>query len=258
MSSDEFDIIFRGDIVIGHQLPEVKQRLQQLFKIDAAKVDALFTGRPIPLKRSLDEATANKYRDVLIKAGAQVSVSPSGSVKVTAPAAPVRPIVTNSMSANSVSVESAAESSAPQGLSLAPVGSYLLTPVERPKVSPILINTDAISLRPAVGNLLDSSELPVQAETPILALDFDLADLGADLVREDEKMSLPLVEVDSEDWGLAEVGSNLLAPEERPQPSLTIVSINDFGLAPVGSDLGQLKLEVKPITPDISGISLAD
>jgi predicted nicotinamide N-methyase len=49
MSAPEFDIIFRGDIVFGHQLAEVKAKLQQLFKADAAKIDALFTGRPVPL-----------------------------------------------------------------------------------------------------------------------------------------------------------------------------------------------------------------
>src|SRR5690606_40568336 len=58
----EFDIIFRGDIVIGHQLQDVKARLQQLFKTDAARIDALFTGRPVALKRGLDQATANKDR----------------------------------------------------------------------------------------------------------------------------------------------------------------------------------------------------
>ena len=63
MSDQQFDIIFRGDIVFGHQLADVKLRLQQLFKADAVKIDALFSGRPVPLKRGLDLASAQKYKD---------------------------------------------------------------------------------------------------------------------------------------------------------------------------------------------------
>lgn len=240
METKEFDIIFRGDIVLGHQLQDVKQRLQQLFKVDASKVDALFTGRPVPLKRGLDEATANKYRDVLLKAGAQVEVCPTGGVKTAPrqmpPAAPARPV----------------------GWSLAPVGAYLLAPTERPRISPVFVDTGAMSLRPAGGNLLDASEVtkiePAQVTTP----DFDVAEVGADLVRAEEKMDLPLVEVAVEDWGLADIGADLIAPEERPVAPGAPVAVSDFGLAPVGSDLGQIKPQVKPVTPDISKLRLAE
>ena len=244
METKEFDIIFRGDIVLGHQLQDVKQRLQQLFKVDATKVDALFTGRPVPLKRGLDEATANKYRDVLLKAGAQVEVCPAGSVKTAPREAP-----------SSAPVPAPAR---PAGWSLAPVGAYLLTPTERPRISPVFVDTGAMSLRPAGGNLLDASEVtkiePAQVTTP----DFDVAEVGADLVRAEEKMDLPLVEVDVEDWGLADIGADLIAPEERPVAPGGPVAVGDFGLAPVGSDLGQIKPQVKPVTPDISKLRLAE
>ena len=240
METREFDIIFRGDIVLGHQLQDVKQRLQQLFKVDAAKVDALFTGRPVPLKRGLDEATANKYRDVLFKAGAQVEVCPTGNVKTVPrevpPEAPARPA----------------------GWSLAPVGAYLLTPTERPRGSPVFVDTGAMSLRPAGGNLLDASEVTKSEPAHVTTPDFDVAEVGADLVRAEEKMDLPLVEIEVEDWGLAEVGADLIAPEERPIVPGAPVSVGDFGLAPVGSDLGQIKPQVKPVTPDISKLRLAE
>src|ERR1041384_5795987 len=90
MSEQQFDIIFRGDIVFGHQLADVKIKLQQLFKADAAKIDALFTGRPAPLKRGLDQASAQKYKDVLIKAGAQVELVAVGSIQPIEPQ-PVKP-----------------------------------------------------------------------------------------------------------------------------------------------------------------------
>lgn len=238
METREFDIIFRGDIVLGHQLQDVKQRLQQLFKVDATKVDALFTGRPVPLKRGLDEATAQKYRAVLYKAGAQVEVSPAtGTASRAAPPATARP---------------------GGGWSLAPVGAYLLTPTERPRINPVLIDTGSISLRPSGGNLLDASELPSVEPASVAVPDFDVAEVGADLIGSDYRLDLPLLEVEVEDWGVAEVGTDLIAPEERPVKPGAVISAGDFGLAPVGSDLGQIKPQVTPVVPDISRIQLAD
>lgn len=237
MSNSEFDIVFRGDIVIGQRLDEVKQRLQQLFKTDAAKVDALFSGRPTPLKRNLDEATAKKYRDVLLKAGVQVDVCASGSVTYNQPTPePVRRTV----------------------WSLAPVGAYLLTPTERPKLSPLVIDTSRMSLRPAEGNLLDAAEAPVAPTTKVAVPDFVLAAVGENLVSAEERISLPLVEVEFGDWDLADIGADMISAEERPLTPQPIIAVGDYGLAPAGADLGQLKPVIEPLVPDISGLSLAD
>ena len=61
MPESLFDIVFRGDLMPGHKLPEVKARLARLFKIDAARVEPLFSGAAVVLKRNLDRATADKY-----------------------------------------------------------------------------------------------------------------------------------------------------------------------------------------------------
>jgi hypothetical protein len=85
-----------------------------------------------------------------------------------------------------------------------------------------------------------------------------LAAVGTDLISADEKLELPLVEIELEDWDIAEAGSDLLSEDERPIVLPAIVEVGDYGLAPAGSDLGQLKPTVKPVTPDISGLRLAD
>lgn len=243
----QFDIIFRGDIVFGHQLADVKLRLQQLFKSDAARIDALFTGRPVPLKRNLDEATANKYRDALLKAGAMVEVCPSDKSPANVPAKPApvarlepKPVVATSWT-------------------LAPVGSDLLPAPERPpQPAPVVVDITGLSLRPAEGNLLDARELPPDQAPAVVAPNLGLAAVGEDLISADEKFELPLPEIEQEDWDIAEPGSDLLTEDERPIVLPAVVAVEDFGLAPVGSDLGQLKPDVKPITPDISKIRLAD
>lgn len=250
MSNSEFDIIFRGDIVFGHQLAEVKLRLQQLFKADAAKIDALFTGRPVPLKRNLDETTANKYRDALLKAGAMVEVCPSDKSPANAPAKP--PVAARPVPA----VVRAPESS---GWTLAPVGSDLLPAGQRPvQPAPVQVDISGLSVRPAEGNLVDSTEVSHEPDAVVVAPDLGLAAVGEDLINADEKLELPLIEIELEDWEIAAAGSDLLTEEERPVIVPAAVANSDFGLAPVGSDLGQLKPDIKPLTPDTSKLHLAD
>lgn len=243
MSATEFDIVFRGDIVMGHQLTDVKQRLQQLFKADAAKIDALFTGRPVPLKRNLDEATATKYREVLQKAGARVEICATGSINF----APPTPVAARAPVVPRRAV-----------WSLAPVGSFLLAPTERPKLSPVLVDTSRISLRAAEGNLLDATEQRQVPAAAVVAPDLDLAEVGENLLRDDEHLALPLVEIEVEDWDLADVGADLISAEERPMVATPEIAVGDYGLAPVGTDLGQIRPKVEPLIPDISRLRLAD
>lgn len=299
MSNQEFDIIFRGDIVFGHQLADVKIRLQQLFKADAAKVDALFSGRPVPLKRGLDHPSAQKYKDALLKAGAQVEIVVTGETKVVntagvqaAPAAITAPAVLTSEAPSSLAQrleqqaaanKDAAEKVALKGeqeqreqserdvargvaptatqgnWTMAPVGSYMLQPTERAIEELIVIDTSAISLRPVeAGNILDACERPLEPVAIVIAPNFEVAEVGADLVRADEKMDLPLPHIELEDWGLADLGDNLMSATEAPQRVIPVIHILDVGLAPAGADLGQLKPHVIAVVPDVSGIRLAD
>lgn len=234
-----FDIIFRGDIILGHSLEDVKLRLQKLFKADAAKIDALFCGRPVPLKRNLDEATARKYQAVLQKAGAEVSIKPAGSVK-SQPAAP-RPATVQRRT-----------------LTLAPVGVNLLKLNERKVAPAVNVDVSGLTLRPGQGPLLDPSEKDPEPAPPVIAPEFGVAETGADLLSAEERNTMPLPVIEPEDWGLAEVGEDLLKPGEIQRPEAVEVKGLDVDLAPVGSDMGQQKDEVVPLNPDISKLSLQD
>ncbi|HSC69233.1 MAG TPA: hypothetical protein VLC79_16180, partial [Cellvibrio sp.] len=142
---------------------------------------------------------------------------------------------------------------------LAPLGSDLLPARERPpQPAPLDIDVSGISLRPAEGNLLDANEIHEEITAQVVVPDLGLAAVGVNLISADEKLELPLVEIELEDWEIAEVGSDLLTEDERPIVVPAVVTVGEFGLAPAGSDLGQLKPEVTPLTPDISGLRLAD
>ena len=284
MSDQEFDIIFRGDIVFGHQLADVKVRLQQLFKADSAKIEALFSGRPVPLKRGLDRASAEKYEEALSKAGAQVDIAPSGATRpappeqtIIKPAAPALTLAQRleiqaeadkvaaeqeaarrEQAAREAALNLAAQANTQSNWSLAPVGAYLLQPSEKAAEEAITIDTSAISLRPEGGNILDASEQAPAPQAVVIAPDFEVAEVGAELVSADEKMELPLLELELEDWTLADLGEDLIAASEKSEVIIPVISDLDVGLAPVGADLGQLKPKINIVVPDISGLSLAD
>ncbi|MDO3386116.1 hypothetical protein QWI17_09740 [Gilvimarinus sp. SDUM040013] len=233
-----YDIIFRGDIVLGHSLNDVKQRLQQLFKADAAKIEALFTGRPVPLKRNLDEATARKYQAVLQKAGAEVSVKVAGATQ--SPASRPEPVPRK------------------RQLSLAPAGENLLRRSERQKADAVEIDTSTLTLRAVEGNLLDQTEVAPEPVAAVVTPEFDLAEVGADLVSENERQTIPLPTIEPESWGLSEVGEDLLRPEETEQPDVVVVKELAVELAPVGSDMGELKEDKPAVNPDTSQLKLED
>lgn len=71
------DVVFAGEILPGNDPDTVKQNLARLFKIDAAKVEAFFQGKPRVIKKSVDRPTADKFVQALEKAGAKALLQPS-------------------------------------------------------------------------------------------------------------------------------------------------------------------------------------
>lgn len=94
MSDARFNLVFNGELVAGASPDAVKQNLAKLFKLDPARVEAMFSGKPVVLKKDADQATAMKFRAVLRQAGAQVRMEPVGAVEEVsaAPAPPVEQV----------------------------------------------------------------------------------------------------------------------------------------------------------------------
>ena len=70
----DYQILFEGKLTGERPLDEVKRNLAVLFKMKAEQVDALFTGKPVVIKRDIDQATALKYQAAFKKAGAVCTV----------------------------------------------------------------------------------------------------------------------------------------------------------------------------------------
>lgn len=260
MSDERFDIIFRGDILPGHKLIEVKARLKHLFKVDDARIDALFNGGATPLKRNLEAGAAEKYRSTLSAAGADIQVAPAGMVQSRP--APVRDKPSARMGtppravaakpttmqerieaqevarlkADTSMAESQAKALGAEseggGWSLAARGSDLLSDAERTRVAVDTVDVDvsALSLRAQEGELLDENEKTKVESVRVDVSGLVLDELGADLLNASEKVDVEVLEVDT----------------------------SAIDLAPAGSDMGQIKDERPKLNPDTSGISLCD
>lgn len=72
MTNARYKIVFTGELMPEAALDTVKDNLARLFKSDRSKIEALFSGAAVALKRDLAETEADKYLNALQQAGARV------------------------------------------------------------------------------------------------------------------------------------------------------------------------------------------
>lgn len=222
MADEKFDLVFKGQLVKSVDEAQAKANLGRLFKIDGARLDALFTGKAVTLKKNLDFDTASKYRVAIKKAGAVVELV---AVEATAPVAKAAP--------------------APVAAPAAPKPAFNSAPAEPKPSKPAAAPAAAI-----VGSAASQVSVPVP--------DFGVAPPGADILEGGERESLPLMEVDISGIALRETTGNLVDASEIARPAPVQVDIANIALAEQQGELlkPEERKKVEPVQVDISGISL--
>ena len=84
----EFDVYFSGEILEGYELGRVKQAVGELFRLSGPKLEALFAGVPVRVKKNLSVEKAGRFRKVFLESGALVQIVPAGQEPSTEPATP--------------------------------------------------------------------------------------------------------------------------------------------------------------------------
>jgi len=272
--SELFNVVFRGDILPGHALPAVKAQMAQLFKLDEARLAAVFSGKPVVLKKDCDAATAEKLKAALTRVGADSEIKPSASVPAPVsppvspppkpvatvaaaqPAVPARPVATV-VAARPVTVVAPAPAVS-GGMKLAPVGP-VMTEAERAALRkpPVQVKTDHIGLEKRASSFMAADEKPAVVKRPeIKAPDFGVAAAGGDILKENEKHVYEELDIDLSAFHVAELGADMLAEDEKmPLPVMEIEELN-VDLAPVGSDLAQVKKAPPPPPPKTDHLKL--
>ena len=177
--SDEYRLVFSAEVISGQHPAVVNKRLQAVLKLDDERMEALFSGKPVVVKKARDEDTAVRYQTAFEKAGARLRVLP-------------------------LDAEAEKPPQAAGGLDLLPPGADVLAPHERPETTAIQVDTSHLSVQGAVFHT-DEPE-PASAVPNVDHL--TLAELGAQLGLEDISADVVVAEIDA-DFELAEVGEIL-------------------------------------------------
>lgn len=155
MSEQRYEVVFRGDVVPGQSIVDVKQRLGELFGSDPARIEAMFSGRPVVIKRDLDQKLAQRYQASMRKAGALVDIrataAPQGEAASALADAPVQ--------------------DTPQlpdeGVDVAPVGADVLTQEFRQDFTPADIDTSHMSVAEVGSDVLRDTEKKTVADRDV-------------------------------------------------------------------------------------------
>jgi hypothetical protein len=161
MSFETYDVYFSGKLLKGQDRDEVQKKIGAIFKLEGPRLQHLFSGKPVAIKKNLDMDQASKYRVVFREAGALVDIRPTGSEQPPASPPPAE------KEANSAS------------LSLSSVNGYDLSDCTAPVEPQEIPDIDYLSLEKP-GVILDDtpSVEPLEIDTSELVLDMPGATLA--------------------------------------------------------------------------------
>jgi len=226
MADVTYAIVFSGEIVEGFQIISVKAHLAKVLKATPDKMQTLFSGKPVVLKRTADKAEAAMYGSALKKLGADVrvkiiktdpAVAAATQTKTTAaPAIPAAPDTSNlSLAPNVGNIVEPPPPPPPLELDLSGISIFENdgSPLVEPKAE-VKLELDLSSL--SVSENDGSPLIEPKVEVPkVDAPDFGLGEPGA--VLETLKIEVEALQPDTSGMSLAFPGSDLLNPEEKDQ-----------------------------------------
>lgn len=256
---EQYRLVFRGEVAEGQHAAVVKKRLATLLKLDDAKVEQLFGGAAVVLRRSVDRQTAAQFQAAFKKAGAKLRVQPIVHAEAGAQAQATESQTTESgaqaASAADPSEQAAVAAADSSGLRILPVGSLLLEVHER--LPPVEANIPTSHLTLDAASALAAAD--AADESPAAAVNVDhlsVADVGAQIGAGDAAASAVPLEIDFT-FELAEDGSWL---EDDSESVAAPIKAPDYTLAEPGAPLvapEQASVQqAKP--PDVSHLSLQD
>lgn len=76
MTDPQYQVVFRGEIAPDTRIEVVKVNLAKLFKTDDARIERLFSGKEMVLKKGLSREDGERYQALLEQAGALCEVVP--------------------------------------------------------------------------------------------------------------------------------------------------------------------------------------
>jgi hypothetical protein len=228
--TDTYRLVFRGEVLEGQHKAVFKQRLGAVLQLEGERLDALFTGKAVTVRKAADSATAARFQVAFKRAGARLRVVPietqtEPEAASTAPAASV------------------------PGFNLAPPGARMQD--ADTTSPPLAVDTSHLTLA-APGSALGVVKPDVVVTPPDIS-HLTVAEPGADLQIDGPEADAIPVAVPA--WGVAKVGADLAARKPPVEPKIDLDTI-DFDVAPAGTRLADEDDDEAPTPPDTSHIQL--
>lgn len=203
MAEGSYQVIFSGRLIDGAELDMVKRNVARLFNLDAERVEKLFCGRRLILKKQIDQATAEKYQATMQRAGALCEVEETAQARSAAPSASEAQPPTPPQSEMTSEVDA--------GVSLAEPGVELIEHVAVPEADIDISGMDMAE----VGIQLTEHEVVPEANIDTGAM--DMAEVGIQLA---EHEAVPEPEFDTSSMSLDDVGVQLVEAKEIPAANI--------------------------------------
>lgn len=285
-----YNLIFQGKIIDGASLDEVKDNVARLFKADAAKTAALFSGKTIVIKKNLDTESTKKYLAILKKAGAVIkavkiedksaSTSPSPPPSASPPPSPA-PVQNNNTAntndaptqapssglssglASLISYNKPKESSSEddnsetEGLQLAPVGSNILNPSKSNETIDIPDTSHLKMAEAETGSLEEFAHKVEAVELPDIE-DLTLSEANTGSMEEFAIKIEPVDLPDISDLDMAEQDNTPLSAGASKAPPVDIPDTSELSMSEAQEGtLEGIEIKPEPVEiPDTSHIEI--
>jgi hypothetical protein len=247
MSLDTYNVYFSGALLKDADPEVTKRKIGAMFKLEGDKLERLFSGKPIPIKRGVDMDRAVKFRVAFRDAGALVDIVPEGQPApdpasrpqpAQRPAAPSRPTADRAQTQPEAS-----------GLSLAE--GPLPAPPD-PQAEPVQVPDYGLSSARDF-NLSDCTPPVEAAPIPdISAMDLERAGTVLDETPDAEPL-----EIDTDALELDEPGATLIETAEVPAPEIPTDQLSMSEPRQGSLEAYQKPVEPAPL-PDIAHLELEE
>jgi hypothetical protein len=261
MTQNTYDVSYSGVLVEGTDLSQVKANVAKLFRTEVQKIEVMFSGKRVVIKRDLDEQSALKYMAAMKQAGAICELTekkeetvvndsaPKTSQAITEdkqeysaenpppiPAPTSSPSTTATPTVTAQSTENTARqpqetSASGAGVSIGEMASVTIAPpgetiIEHEKIEEPVIDISAISVDDSKNDLVEHRVIP-EPDIDISAISVDRS--GEDLVQH-ETVAEPAFDISA--ISMDETGVDLVEHEEVAPLE---VDISNISMAPPGS-----------------------
>ena len=251
--ASHFKLVFRGGIHADQHASVVRPKLQAMLKASDAQTEMMFSGKPVTIKKSVDEATAERYFDAFFKIGAKIEM-----VEAAAPATPAPEAAKTAEAAQPAAAEpTAAPTAAPPAAPGAPATDSAAPTPAAAQNTQAPADAGAFQLADVGADLVSASERPAEVESTVATDHLSLANPGATLGTESTEAVSETAAVDTSHLQLDQPGVRLGV--EAPEPETDIVErVLDFELGEVGEVLVESGAQVEPVPelPDLSHLQL--